>query len=61
MEALSAVLVAAWPPMAAADTIAVMWDASERYQRLGYIVRLGTQTGNYLLAFDVGNTTTSLR
>ena len=42
---------------AAADTLTVMWDPSADSNVAGYLVYVGTQSGVYSSAYDVGNTT----
>lgn len=42
---------------AAADTLTVMWDPSPDSSVAGYLVYVGTQSGVYGSAYDVGNTT----
>lgn len=42
---------------AAADTLTLMWDRSPDSNVAGYLVYVGTQSGNYGSAYDVGNST----
>ena len=42
---------------AAADTLTLMWDPSPDTSVAGYLVYVGTQSGVYGTAYDVGNTT----
>lgn len=42
---------------AAADTLTLMWDRSPDSNVAGYLVYVGTQSGNYASAYDVGNST----
>jgi hypothetical protein len=42
---------------AAADTLTLMWDRSPDSNVAGYLVYVGTQSGLYGSAFDVGNST----
>jgi hypothetical protein len=42
---------------AAADTLTLMWDRSSDGSVAGYVVHVGTQSGNYSQTFDVGNAT----
>lgn len=42
---------------AAADTLTLMWDRSPDSNVAGYLVYVGTQSGNYANAYDVGNST----
>ncbi len=42
---------------AAADTLTVMWDPSSDSNVAGYLVYVGTQSGDYGSTYDVGNTT----
>ena len=42
---------------AAADTLTLMWDRSPDLNVAGYLVYVGTQSGNYGSAYDVGNST----
>ena len=42
---------------AAADTLTLMWDRSADLNVAGYLVYVGTQSGNYGSAYDVGNST----
>jgi hypothetical protein len=42
---------------AAADTLTLMWDRSPDSNVAGYLVYVGTQSGVYATAYDVGNST----
>ena len=42
---------------AAADTLTLMWDRSPDSNVAGYLVYVGTQSGSYGNAYDVGNST----
>ena len=42
---------------AAADTLNLMWDPSPDSNVAGYLVYVGTQSGVYSNAYDVGNST----
>jgi hypothetical protein len=53
--AVCAVLLAAGVP-ASAEPINLMWDSSQGTVT-GYLVHVGTQSGNYTQRYDVGNTT----
>ena len=43
---------------AAAETLTLMWNPSTDSSVAGYLVYVGTQSGNYSTTYDVGNTTT---
>jgi PKD repeat protein len=47
-------LVGASAPLAAADTITLMWDANPEPQVAGYVLHVGTQPGIYTQHTDVG-------
>ena len=54
---LVGLLALAAPRTAAADTVSLMWDPSADSSVSGYIVYVGTQSGVYGNAYDVGRTT----
>src|SRR5438128_9637550 len=43
---------------AAAGTITIAWDANPEPTVMGYVVSVGTSSGNYTASYDVGNATT---
>jgi hypothetical protein len=53
-----AVLLTMTAQTAAADTLTVMWDRSPDSNVAGYLVYVGTQSGVYGTAYDVGRPTT---
>jgi len=50
-------LALAAPQRAAAETLSLMWDPSPDSSISGYVVYVGTQSGVYANAYDVGRTT----